>query len=255
MNPDDDEAYNFEEDNTYANKRSDSSTVYTAENGASMGGTTFKPVEEDGDESSEGDFWEDCDSDNAMDVEKSEEYQFENMAKVNEGYESSRADNKNEDEDKHGEDMEEDNTGGEECVDEQGNTEGGERNSGRPGVTEMEKDEAKDGGRTEHNNDASEEVKSVTGRETSTVPMPEYNEDVDAYFVVNSLLKLNKGGKTMTKEEYMKAQSQQARQETNPEKDVQEQESPAQMRENVTASGAATSTNATVQMAICGTID
>jgi hypothetical protein len=43
LNPDDDDAYNFEEDNTYAKRRSDSSTVYTAENGASMGGTAFKP--------------------------------------------------------------------------------------------------------------------------------------------------------------------------------------------------------------------
>ena len=69
LNPGEEDAYNFYEDNVYAKRRSDSFAEYTAENGASMGGTAFKPVEkEDEDDSSEGSIWKAYDSGKTMDM-------------------------------------------------------------------------------------------------------------------------------------------------------------------------------------------
>ena len=202
-NPGDEDAYNFGDDNTFAQHRSNSSMVYTAEKGASMGGTTFNPPDEEGedDESKEDNFWQNLDSDDAMEADNDGEFQFENIGQVDEDQQAMSTTNKEEDD---------------VVMDE---VEAGDGISAEEGGTEDAQRSLATG-----NRNSSGGAESVTGRDTSTpkptwrtlhrsdehkapASAPQYNEEDDQLLVVNALLKMDSGGKTVSKEEYMETQS------------------------------------------------
>jgi hypothetical protein len=147
-----------------------------------------------------------------MDVDRNEEYQFENIEKVNKDKAANGTANGADGDDGHNGNMDD---------------EIGDKDDGCDvqGTTEMEEDQAESKVQGDDGDNGSDGVQSYTGRATSHTggvnagtgqsnpSVPEYTDNDNALLMVNSLLNLNKGGRKVRKEEYMNAQSVRAQEE------------------------------------------